>query len=153
MARTTGSSSRTPMLRDSVEQVWLAGLGALALTEEEGLRFFKRLVRKGEGFEKETRTRLDKAMTRARAVPAEAMDRLEGRLDDTMTTTLHRLGVPTTREIDSLTRRVEGLAETLQRRGTGAARTTRARTATAGRKAAPRRKTAATKRRTASRTA
>ena len=50
MTRNAGNTGRTPMLRDSVEQVWLAGLGALALTEEEGLRFFRRLVKKGEGF-------------------------------------------------------------------------------------------------------
>ena len=106
MSRMIKSTSRTPMLRDSVEQVWLAGLGALALTEEEGIRFFKRLVKKGEGFEKETRARLGKVVTRAKAAPTEAMERFEAQLEDTRTGALHRLGVPTTREIDSLTRRV-----------------------------------------------
>jgi poly(hydroxyalkanoate) granule-associated protein len=132
------------MLRDSVEQVWLAGLGALALTEEEGLRFFRRLVRRGEGFERDARARLDDAVGRARAVPGAAMDRIEARLDGTMTGALHRLGVPTTRELDSLKRRIDALAESVQRRG--AAR----RAPAAGRKA-PARAATTSKRTTARR--
>ena len=53
---TRKTNGRTaPMLRDSVGQIWLAGLGALALTEQEGTKFFKTLVKRGEGFERTTR--------------------------------------------------------------------------------------------------
>jgi poly(hydroxyalkanoate) granule-associated protein len=116
------------MLRDSVEQVWLAGLGALAVTENEGTRLFKNLVKQGEGFEKATRERLDKAVKRARAVPGQTMTAVEEGLDETMVRVLHRLGVPTRREINSLTRRVEGLTTTLEQRGRPARTTSHART-------------------------
>jgi poly(hydroxyalkanoate) granule-associated protein len=128
MTTTTRKTERAPMLRESVEQIWLAGLGALALTEEEGTRFFRTLVKKGEGFERQTSRRLDKAMATAREAPGTAMARIESRFDDTMTGVLKRLGVPTKREINSLARRVEGLASSLERaparrRATTAART------------------------------
>ena len=55
MAQTTRRNGGTPAMRESVEQVWLAGLGALALTEEEGSKFFRALVKKGEGIEKRSR--------------------------------------------------------------------------------------------------
>ena len=42
MAQTTRKNGGTQAVRESVEQVWLAGLGALALTEEEGSKFFRR---------------------------------------------------------------------------------------------------------------
>ena len=116
MTQTTRRTARTPTLRDSVEQVWLAGLGALALTEEEGSRFFRTLVKRGEGFEKDTKARLRKAVTSAKEAPGATIDRIEHGLDDAMAGVLRRLGVPTKREITTLTRRVEGLATTLERR-------------------------------------
>lgn len=125
---TTKKTARSPM-RGSVEQVWLAGLGALAMTESEGTRLFRNLVKQGEGFEKATRARLDRAVQRARAVPANTMSAVEEGLDDTMERVMHRLGVPTRREISSLTRRVEGLTTSLEQRRRPA-RATRPRTGT-----------------------
>ena len=142
MTQTTRrSAASTTTLRDSVEHVWLAGLGALALTEEEGGRLFRTLVKRGEGVEKQTRTRLRRVVSAAREAPAEAMTKIETGLDDTMGGVLRRLGVPTRREITSLTRRVEALAETLDerpvrparpRRTAGTRRKTSRSTATAG---------------------
>lgn len=143
--RTTSKSVRAPMLRDSVEQVWLAGLGALAVTENEGTRLFKNLVKQGEGFEKATRARLDKAVKRARAVPGQTMTAVEEGLDETMVRVLHRLGVPTRREINSLTRRVEGLTTTLEQRGRPTRATTHARPASRPGTATRRRKVAVKK--------
>ena len=142
MATTTRKSESAPLLRESVEQVWLAGLGALALTEEEGTRFFRTLVKKGEGFERQTSCRLEKAAEAARQQSGAAVARIESRLDDTMNGVLNRLGVPTKREINSLARRVEGLASTLDRQG--ARRRTTSRTTTGRKTAASRtRKTTA----------
>jgi poly(hydroxyalkanoate) granule-associated protein len=115
MAQTTRRTGQAPTLRDSVEQVWLAGLGALALTEREGNRLFRTLVKQGEGFEKDAKVRLRKAVAAAKEAPGATVDRIESGLDETMTGVLRRLGVPTKREITSLTRRVEGLATALER--------------------------------------
>jgi poly(hydroxyalkanoate) granule-associated protein len=115
--KTPTRARRAPVIRESVEQVWLAGLGALALAEEEGGKFYTTLVRKGEGFEKESIARLRKLSARAEGMRDNVRTNTIGRLgtgfDDAMTTMLHRLGVPTSREIASLTRRVETLTEHL----------------------------------------
>ena len=116
MKTTTRKNGRAPTLRDSVEQVWLAGLGALAMTEQEGTKLFRTLVKRGEGFEKGAKVRIKKAVTAAKEAPGATIDRIEAGIDDTMTGVLRRLGVPTKREITSLTRRVEGLATTLERK-------------------------------------
>ena len=140
MAQTIRRTMSRPMLRDSVEQVWLAGLGALALTEEEGSRFFRSLVKRGEGFERRTKARLVKAMAAAREAPGSAMTRVEVGFDGAMSGALHRLGVPTQREITNLTRRVEGLASALERRPSPSRRSAGTRATPTAR---PRRKTAA----------
>jgi poly(hydroxyalkanoate) granule-associated protein len=109
------SSTKQPMLRESAERVWLAGLGALALTEEQGSKFFKSLVKKGEAFDRATRSRLNKQLADVRQAPSTAMKRIEGSVEETMTGMLHRFGIPTRREIHSLTRRVESLADSLEK--------------------------------------
>jgi poly(hydroxyalkanoate) granule-associated protein len=59
MSHVTRTDGPVEALQGSVEQVWLAGLGALALTEEEGSKFFHSLVKKGEVVEKKSKARLD----------------------------------------------------------------------------------------------
>ena len=112
---TRKGTTKSPILSESAERIWLAGLGALALTEEQGTRLFKNLVKRGEGFERETRSRLDKQIATVRQVPSVAMRRLEGGVEHTMSGVLHRFGIPTRREIHTLTRRVELLADSLER--------------------------------------
>ena len=134
MSRMTKPADRTRTARSSVERIWLAGLGAFALTEEQGSRFFQSLVTKGERFEKARKAELTNAWRHAKEMPADALEMVEKNVDDGMTTVLSRLGMPTKKEISLLTRRVETLAD---RVGSKPARSTparpRARRATAHR--------------------
>jgi poly(hydroxyalkanoate) granule-associated protein len=133
---------RSPAIRESVEHVWLAGLGALALAEEEGSKLFRTLVKRGEGFEDESRKRLRRATARVEGVRTNTIGRLGTGFDGAMTTMLHRIGVPTAREIASLTRRVERLTEHLATGQSAAPQTAQ------GRRATPARRPRVTKRAT-----
>ena len=115
MSANTRKNARVRTVRQPVEQIWLAGLGALSLTEQEGTKFFRALVRRGEGFEKTTRERLEDVVAATRSAPGNAIARLEEGFSETLEGALRRLGVPSRSEIASLTRRVEGLATTLER--------------------------------------
>ena len=116
-------STKQPVLRESAERIWLAGLGALALTEEQGTKFFKSLVKKGTEFDKATRSRLDKQIATVKDAPSSAIRRIEGSVEHTMTGMLHRFGIPTQREIHSLAKRVESLADSLEKKTTPKRRT------------------------------
>lgn len=105
-------------VKASAHKVWLAGLGALAVTEEEGAKFFKRLVERGEAFEERNRERFGKVRESVeegvRDVRSEAeglWERLSGSFDDKVADALHRLGIPGREEIHKLTRRVEQLTQ------------------------------------------
>lgn len=110
----------TAMARQSVEQVWLAGLGALAVAENEGSRLFRNLVKKGETFDKQSRARLQKAVDRTLERVTDArtatVGRIEDRFDDGVSAVLGRLGVPTKRDIAALTRRVETLTHAVEKK-------------------------------------
>lgn len=105
-------------LKDSANQIWLAGLGALAVAEEEGSKAFKTLVKKGEGFEKRSKKQLDKVSKTVEGQFDSARDQAEGALgklgrsfDERVAGTLQRLGVPSRMEIQKLTKRVEQLTK------------------------------------------
>ncbi len=118
MARKNGKAQAIPMLKESAHEIWLAGLGAFALAGEEGGRLFKQLVKKGEGMEKVNKTRISKLVTRAEGLQGEArhaVARLTTPIEAGMTNAMHRLGVPTRREIATLTKRVEELTRVVSK--------------------------------------
>lgn len=83
--------------------IWLAGLGALAVAGEETSELFDRLVESGEEFEKRGRREL----TARQKQVAEAWD---DRVYEPVMTGLRRLGVPTRGEMNDLGSRVDRLA-------------------------------------------
>jgi len=116
MAQMTRKNERPTGMKESVEEIWLAGLGALALTEEEGSKFFRTLVKKGEVVEQRARTRMEQTISAAKDAPATAMAKLEKTVDNTMENVMHRFGVPTRREIGGLTRRIEALSHSIEKK-------------------------------------
>lgn len=111
--RKNGKKARAlPMLKESAQEIWLAGLGAFALAGDEGGKLFKQLVKRGEGMEKVNKARIHQLTARAESLRGDArsaVTRLTTPIEDGMTNAMHRLGVPTRREIQTLTRKVEEL--------------------------------------------
>lgn len=112
-ARKNGKKARAlPMLKESAQEIWLAGLGAFALAGEEGGKLFKQLVKRGEGLEKVNKARIHKLTARAESLRGEArsaVSRIAAPIENGMTGAMHKLGVPTRSEIQTLTRKVEEL--------------------------------------------
>ena len=99
-------------LSDSAHKIWLAGLGAFAAAEEGGSKLFKSLVEKGEGVETKGKVHVEKAKGAVSGVVTVAesyWETFERRLDERVTSVIHRLGVPTKDEIGTLTKKVEDL--------------------------------------------
>ncbi len=117
METTTGGEKNVQdELKDSVHRIWLAGLGALAAAEEEGSKLFSRLVDRGRDVESKGKVEVDKVnekvkaeVDKAKAKAESAFDGWSEKLDEKLTATLNRLGVPTRDEIRNLTQRVEDL--------------------------------------------
>lgn len=128
---TTNSDNKNVQddLKESAYRIWLAGLGALAAAGEEGAKAFTRLVDRGRDFESkgkdEVKTQADKAKEHFDSAKGKAEGQWEEwseKMDDVLTRSLHRLGVPTRDEIRTLTQRVEELThkvDALKPRGAG----------------------------------
>jgi poly(hydroxyalkanoate) granule-associated protein len=105
-------------LAQSAHKIWLAGLGAVAMAEEEGEKLFKNLVEKGQDMESRGREQVGKAKDAVGGVKTVAesyWDTFEKTLDNKITSILHRIGVPTKDEIGTLTRKVEELTSAIDK--------------------------------------
>ena len=143
-------------VKESAQQIWLAGLGAFSKAQEEGGKVFEALVREGVSIQRKTQEvaegKLSEASTRMSAMATDLSskasgqwDKLETIFEERVSRALQKLGVPTAREIDALTARVEELNRTvaaLRGGSTGTARKAPARrtAAKAPRATAPARK-------------
>ena len=123
-------------IMDSAHKVWLAGLGAVAMAEQEGGKFFGSLVDKGKTIEskskKQTQEQVEKAKGAVAGMKTVAESYWEtfGRtIDDQVTTVIHRIGVPTKDEIEVLTKKVEDLTDAIDKLRTKEAASARARAA------------------------
>lgn len=114
------------VVRDSAQQIWLAGLGAFGKAQEEGVKVFDALVREGKTLETRTRRmaetrvgmvgeKVGKAATKATERANATWDRLEQVFEDRVARALNRLGVPTNKDIHALAKRVEELNENVRR--------------------------------------
>ena len=99
-------------IMESAHKVWLAGLGAVAMAEEEGGKFFSSLMDKGQKLEGKSREQVEKAkgtVSGMKTVAESYWDTFGRTVDDQMTAVIHRIGVPTKDEIEALTKKVEDL--------------------------------------------
>jgi poly(hydroxyalkanoate) granule-associated protein len=105
-------------LMESAHKIWLAGLGALAFAEQEGGKMFKNLVEKGEDFETKGKVQVEKArgaVAGVKTVAESYWDTFGRTVDEKMTAVIHRIGVPTKDEIETLTRKVEDLTKAIEK--------------------------------------
>ena len=93
-------------VKESAQQIWLAGLGAFAKAQEEGGKVFDALVKEGENIQSKTRKVTDEKIAQVAGRAAGTWDRLEQVFEDRVARALGSLGVPSKKDIDKLSKRV-----------------------------------------------
>ena len=111
---------RESEISESVHRVWLAGLGALSAAEDEGTKLFTALVTRGRKYERTMKKPVDQATVEVkrkvkdvRGRAGKTVKKIERAFDDQIDAALHRIGVPTRKEIAALSRKVEKLTQTI----------------------------------------
>ena len=134
-------------VKESAQQIWLAGLGAFSKAQAEGGKVFEALVKEGTTLQRKTQTVAEEKITEATQRMASAAnemgsraagqwDKLETIFEDRVAKALGRLGIPTARDLQALHDRIDALTtELAQARKTSAPRTAKAPAKTAGRAA------------------
>jgi poly(hydroxyalkanoate) granule-associated protein len=138
-------------VKDSAQQIWLAGMGAFAKAQAEGGKVFDALVKEGQSLQKKTQGLAEEKISEvsgrmsamADTVTARAgqnWDKLEAIFEARTAKALAKLGVPTAKDVAALNRRVDALAAAMARRDRSAKAPGAAAKKTAA-KAAPAKKT------------
>jgi poly(hydroxyalkanoate) granule-associated protein len=126
LAGNAGDKQFVKTVRDSAQQIWLAGLGAFAKAQAEGSKVFDALVKEGQSIHSRTRTvaeskvsemttTLGKMATKASNQATGSWDKLEQVFEERVARALNRIGVPTNKDINNLAKRVEGLTASVQK--------------------------------------
>lgn len=111
-------------IRDSAQQIWLAGLGAFAKAQDEGGKVFESLVKEGLSIQRRTRAateekigevtgKVSKAAGSVTKQATQSWDKLEQVFEDRVARALTRLGVPTSRDISELVARIDSLNDSV----------------------------------------
>ncbi len=108
-------------VKDSAQQIWLAGMGAFSKAQEEGGKVFDALVKEGMSLQKKTQGMAEdkisevtgKMSAMAGTVTAKAgqnWDKLESIFEARTAKAMNKLGVPTAKDVEALVQRVDALA-------------------------------------------
>jgi poly(hydroxyalkanoate) granule-associated protein len=115
-------------VKASAQQIWLAGMGAFAKAQEEGGKVFEALVKEGVSLQRKTQAvaeeRIGEVTGKMSAMAGEvtnkagaSWDKLESIFEARTAKALSKLGVPTAKDVASLTARVDALATAVAKLG------------------------------------
>ena len=115
-----GNAPLAQAVKDSAQQIWLAGLGAFAKAQEEGGKVFESLVKDGLSIQRKTQSAAEdkiseassKMVSMASGIQSKAghqWDKLETIFEERVGKALAKLGVPNQRDIDALNARIDAL--------------------------------------------
>ncbi|MBM3391982.1 MAG: phasin family protein [Betaproteobacteria bacterium] len=102
-------------VKDSAQQIWLAGLGAFVKAQAEGMKAFNSLVKEGETLQSRTSKVASAKVAEAAAKASGTWDKLEQVFEDRVARSLSSLGVPTKKDIETLSKRVAELTDVVQK--------------------------------------
>lgn len=115
------SSQLSDKIKESANQIWLAGLGAYNKAEEDTGKIFDKLVKEGEELEALTRGAVGKRFKAVedhvegvRDKASSTFSKLESVFDQRVSAALDRLGIPTKKEVDDLNKHIKQLEARLK---------------------------------------
>jgi poly(hydroxyalkanoate) granule-associated protein len=131
-------------VKESAQQIWLAGMGAFAKAQAEGKQVFESLVKEGTSLQKKTQTVAEekfgevtsKMTSMADDVTAKAgqhWDKLESIFEERTAKALKKLGVPSSKDVQALKDRIDALTAQMATGSKAAAKPAAKKAATAKR--------------------
>ena len=148
-------SALASSVKESAQQIWLAGMGAFSKAQAEGKQVFESLVKEGASLQKKTQSvaeeKFDEVTSRmtsmADDVTAKAgkqWDKLESIFEERTAKALQKLGVPSSKDVQSLMDRIDALQAQVRAGAKSTARQAAGKTAARSpAKAAPMKRTSA----------
>ncbi len=118
-------------VKESAQQIWLAGLGAFSKAQEGGGKVFDALMKEGQSIQRKTQAAAEGKISEATSKMAnmagdiqsragQQWDKLENIFEDRVAKALNKLGVPSAKDVDALVARMDELNKSMQKMGSKA---------------------------------
>ena len=118
-------------VKESAQQIWLAGMGAFSKAQAEGGKVFEALVKEGVNLQRKTQSvaeakisevtgRMSGMASEVQAKAGQQWDKLESIFEERTAKALSRLNVPTAKDIKALSARIDALSAQLSKLGEAA---------------------------------
>ena len=115
-------------VKESAQQIWLAGLGAFAKAQEGGGKVYESLMKEGLSMQRKTQAAAEERISEATSKMAnmagdiqskagQQWDKLENIFEDRVAKALNKLGVPSAKDVDALIARIDELNKSVQKMG------------------------------------
>ncbi len=113
-------------VKESAQQIWLAGLGAFSKAQEGGGKVFDALMKEGLSIQRKTQAAAEEKISEATSKMANMAgdiqskagsqwDKLENIFEERVAKALNKLGVPSAKDIDALIARIDELNKSVQK--------------------------------------
>ena len=113
-------------VKESAQQIWLAGLGAFAKAQEGGGKVYESLMKEGLSIQRKTQAAAEEKISEATSKMAnmagdiqskagQQWDKLENIFEDRVAKALNKLGVPSSKDVDALIARIDELNKSVQK--------------------------------------
>ena len=102
------------VIKDSAQEIWLAGLGAYSRAQEEGAKVFETLVKAGQDLQQKTHGVAGTTVEAMASRAAGTWGKLEQVFEDRVSRSLGRLGVPSKNELRDLSDKIAELNKSVQ---------------------------------------
>lgn len=109
MAKGNSQARIARQVTESGREIWLAGLGAFVTARQEGNKLFDLLVKEGKQLETRTRALAGSSVKQLKSRASGTIGMLERGFEQRVAQALKGIGVPTSHDVDQLSRRVAQL--------------------------------------------
>jgi len=105
-------------IKNSINNIWLAGLGVASLAQKESVKAYDTLIKEGKNLEtksnklvKEVSNKAEKRMDNIRKVADKQFNKVENLFETRIEKVLKKLDIPTLKDIKSLSTKVDSLVK------------------------------------------
>ena len=113
-------------VKESAQQIWLAGLGAFAKAQEGGGKVYESLMKEGLSIQRKTQAVAEEKLSEAtnkmanmagdiQSKAGQQWDKLENIFEDRVAKALNKLGVPSAKDVEVLIARIDELNKSVQK--------------------------------------
>ena len=121
-SETKSASPLAGTVKESAQQIWLAGLGAFAKAQDEGGKVFESLVKDGVAIQRKTQAvaeeKISEATNKMASMATQISSKASGQwgklediFEDRVAKALNKLGVPSAKDIAALNARIDALSK------------------------------------------